>query len=268
VGSGIGLGFTGEQFTTVVADFDDDGGLDFCHRFQTSSPLLQAPLGVALLRNSLPRGNWLKIATRGRVSNRDGIGARIVVEAGGVRQRQWVRSGTGFMGDSDRRVHFGLGPLTQVDLLEITWPSGQVQYWTGVAANQVLVVEEPTMLLRAPALVGGTTHVDLRIPGDQGLQFVMALAMSEYPHTPLPDGRALPFAFDAMSSVTLIPGNFLLPGSGGFLDAQGGASSPLNVPALPFLAGMTIVGTAVTVDFARFPLLRTLFPRPLSIRFQ
>ena len=43
---------------------------------------------------------------------------------------------------NDKRVHFGLGRERQVKLLEIRWPSGVVQTWKNVAANQIFVAKE------------------------------------------------------------------------------------------------------------------------------
>jgi hypothetical protein len=55
---------------------------------------------------------------------RDAIGAKVFLTAGGVRQRADVFSGGSYGSSSDPRVHFGLGPASKVDKLEILWPSG------------------------------------------------------------------------------------------------------------------------------------------------
>ena len=75
-------------------------------------------------------------------SNRDGIGAKVVAEAGGSRQTQWVHSGSSFLSASELTLTFGLGKLTRVDILTITWPSGQVDTYRDVPANQVLTATE------------------------------------------------------------------------------------------------------------------------------
>ena len=54
-----------------------------------------------------------------------------------------MRSGSSYISNSDRRMHFGLGKADSVDKIEIFWPSGKVQVLRGVAANQVLQVREP-----------------------------------------------------------------------------------------------------------------------------
>ena len=51
-----------------------------------------------------------------------------------------VRAGSGYLSQDDTRLHFGLGPAPEVDLLRVRWPDGAVQELSGVAANQVLAL--------------------------------------------------------------------------------------------------------------------------------
>jgi len=75
-------------------------------------------------------------------SNRSGIGARIYcTPEGGRRLMDEVRSGSGYISQSDLRAHFGLGTAQSADL-EIHWPSGQIDRLKGVKANQVIPVTE------------------------------------------------------------------------------------------------------------------------------
>ena len=76
-------------------------------------------------------------------SNRDGIGAKLVLESPGGVQYNHVTTSVGYGGSSDRRVHFGLGPDESVKRLEIRWPSGIRQQLRDVPADQVIRVEEP-----------------------------------------------------------------------------------------------------------------------------
>lgn len=267
VGVSLGLDQPWEQTATVLGDFDDDGGIDVLHRYPLTL-VVQAPISVTMHRNNVVRGNWLKFRTRGTVSNRDGIGARIEVFANGLHQRQWVKSGVGFMGGSDMRVHFGLGGATQAERVVVTWPSGQVQFLTDVPANQIVLVEEPKFDLRGPAVMGTLTHLDLSVPGEAGLAYSMALAWNPAPATLLPDGRTIPIRYDEMSEYTIVPGNLLLPNSGGVLDGQGRATSPLRIPWFPPLLGHRISATAVTFDIQHFPLVRTVFPRAVTFTVQ
>ena len=62
---------------------------------------------------------------RPKGSNRDGIGALVTVKAGGITQRQWVKSGGSFMSQSSLELLFGLGQAREVDAVEVLWPSGR-----------------------------------------------------------------------------------------------------------------------------------------------
>ena len=88
------------------------------------------------------RNHWLSVRLAGTKSNRDGIGAvvRIVSKSG----KQWnmVRSGSSYCSQSDLALTFGLGGDTEVQAIEIEWPSGEKQKLGGVAANQFLTIDE------------------------------------------------------------------------------------------------------------------------------
>ena len=88
------------------------------------------------------KNHWLSIRTLGTKSNRDGIGARIAILAGGRQQVDEVRSGGSFLSQNDLRVHFGLGQASKLDRLEIRWPSGIVDKLDNISADRFLVVQE------------------------------------------------------------------------------------------------------------------------------
>ena len=118
-------------------DMDGDGCLD----------LLVGNLGghARLFRNTCRTGNsWLMVSLVGTHGNRDGIGARITLEAGGRTQIREVSGGRSFMGQHMRPAHFGLGSATKVDRVTIRWPSGTVQTLTDVPASQRVTVTEPS----------------------------------------------------------------------------------------------------------------------------
>ncbi|MFT6081360.1 MAG: hypothetical protein ACI8UD_004326 [Planctomycetota bacterium] len=268
VAPALGLDHFYLQFVSATGDFDDDGQIDILERFAAGPPWLANSEGVVLYRNTVAGGRYLKILPRGTVSNRDGLGARIEVLTGTHLQRQWMRSGTGWLSSSDRRVHFGLGSVPIVDRVSIRWPSGQQQYLTNIATNQILTVEEPHMELAAPAQVGGTTSLDFKIQGDEGLPYIMLLSLSNASSTALPGGASLPLVVDGVSEFTMTAGNSVLPASFGFLNAQGEGGSPLTIPPVPWLMGITLYGTAVTIDPVNFPLFRTVFPTAVPITIQ
>jgi hypothetical protein len=107
--------------------------------------------------------NWIKVRTIGTKSNRSGIGARILCvsqESGASSPRvqmDEVRSGGGYLSQSDLRVHFGLGKAQQVQTLEVRWPSGLVDTIHGFPANRLVYVKEGTGIVRTvefPRAVG------------------------------------------------------------------------------------------------------------------
>jgi enediyne biosynthesis protein E4 len=132
-GEGLELRRSGRG--VAFADFDNDGDLDAVINNQNDPP--------TLLRNDGGnRNHWLSIRTVGAQSNRDGIGARITILAGGHRQMAEVRSGGSYLSQNDLRVHFGLGQATKADRVEICWPSSMTDKIENVPADRFLVIQE------------------------------------------------------------------------------------------------------------------------------
>jgi hypothetical protein len=119
----------------VTGDIDNDGDLDVLVSNNGQPP--------DLLRNDAAHGrNALLVKLRGRQSNRDGIGAVVTATVGARRLIREVRAGSSYLGQSDVRMHFGLGSASTVDRLEIRWPTGQVETIKAIAAQQVVTVGE------------------------------------------------------------------------------------------------------------------------------
>jgi hypothetical protein len=103
---------------------------------------------LSLLVNQVKSGNhWIGIKTIGTKSNRDGIGAKIRVQAGGRLRVDEVRSGSSLDSNNDMRVHFGLGSgglggAAKVDWVEVRWPSGLTERFEGLAADGIRTVKE------------------------------------------------------------------------------------------------------------------------------
>jgi hypothetical protein len=80
-------------------------------------------------------------------ANREGIGTKVVVTAGGVRQTGWIRSGSSYCSQNELTAFFGLGSAPQADTVELLFPSGARQVLQGVKARQAIVVHEATGLV-------------------------------------------------------------------------------------------------------------------------
>jgi hypothetical protein len=113
------------------ADYDNDGLADlaFSHN---GGP-------VALLRNRTVTANaWLRLELvgDGKKSNRNAIGARVEVEAGGDKQVRFVNGGGSYLSASDRRLLVGLGAADRARRVTVTWPSGHVQVFEDLAGRK------------------------------------------------------------------------------------------------------------------------------------
>jgi hypothetical protein len=121
---------------SAVGDLNGDGRLDVV------VSALSAPAEIWM--NDSPGGNhWIAFRLEGHRSNRNGIGARIKLVAGGSPQYDQVSFAAGYASSSAGPVHFGLGPHGAAELVEIRWPSGIVQQLRDVSGDRVLLIEEP-----------------------------------------------------------------------------------------------------------------------------
>jgi hypothetical protein len=97
----------------------------------------------SLLRNDLESANaWLEVRLEGTRSNRSGLGATVVVTAGGRKQAQAALSQASYYSHDDLRLHFGLGAAAKADAIEVRWPSGLVETWKDVPGRRVVTLRE------------------------------------------------------------------------------------------------------------------------------
>jgi enediyne biosynthesis protein E4 len=132
--SGTGITDCHSSRGCAFGDFENNGKIDVAIMNMGESP--------SLLRNESSNDNrWLKLKLTGTKSNRSAIGAKAFVSAAGRRQRQEVLSQSSFYSQSDLRLHFGLGSAMSADV-EIHWPSGLKETYSGVKSNQILSLKE------------------------------------------------------------------------------------------------------------------------------
>ena len=134
----MGPGIT-ERFSSrgaAFGDYDNDGDVDVLVLNMNDLP--------SLLRNDGGnKQNWIKIKLIGTKCNRTAIGARVRVITGKHVQMDEVHSGSSVMSQSDLRLHFGLGKVQSIDVVEVKWPTtGKIERFTDVKPNQILTIRE------------------------------------------------------------------------------------------------------------------------------
>jgi hypothetical protein len=120
----------------ALADLSNRGALDVIVANQNQP--------AVLYRNRPDSSNhWIELSLTGTRSNRSAIGAEVVIETSGIKQRRVVDGGMGFASQNDRRLHFGLGHTDWVDRIVIHWPSGIQQVLANPAVDKILAITEP-----------------------------------------------------------------------------------------------------------------------------
>jgi hypothetical protein len=128
----------------AVADYDEDGFLDLLVSNGRSSLGFRDDGPYQLFRNAGNENHWIEIDLEGTISNRDGIGARVLIRSAGKTQLR-VQDGGMHRGAQDyKRLHFGLSSSAVVEELTVEWPSGISQTLKNVAADRIVRIVEPS----------------------------------------------------------------------------------------------------------------------------
>lgn len=122
-------------------DYDNDGFLDlFVTNGEDNTDFIRGP--QFLLHNGGNENNWLKVKLVGTVSNRQGLGAKVTVQTGRVKQYREMNGADGhFYGQGSTPLHFGLGAARRIQGITVQWPSGLIQSVRRVAAGEVTITE-------------------------------------------------------------------------------------------------------------------------------
>jgi len=120
----------------AVGDLDNDGQLDVL--------IVSEGRPLAYFRNQGPTGHFITFKLQGSTpaSNRDAVGARLTLTSAGHHQVAYRIGGGSFLSASDDRIHFGLGEATQAERVEVRWPSGHTDRYSGLAADRAYVLRE------------------------------------------------------------------------------------------------------------------------------
>ena len=94
-----------------------------------------APLALFHNQSRVSRNHFLVLALEGTTSNRDAVGAKVALTAGGKTHVAARFGGGSYLSASDPRLHFGLGSALKADRVEVTWPSGRRDCYLGLAAD-------------------------------------------------------------------------------------------------------------------------------------
>jgi hypothetical protein len=119
----------------AFADFDGDGRVDVVVTAIGSPARL-------LLNRTVSSNHWIAFHLRGTKSNRDGLGTKIHVTAGGRELYNHATTSVGYASSSEPLVRFGLGDADTASEVEITWPSGIVERLTNVRGDRVVELRE------------------------------------------------------------------------------------------------------------------------------
>ena len=125
----------GDSRAVAAGDFNNDGRMDLIVRGVGGGPL-------KLYENNFPQKHYLKVSLQGTKSNRLGIGARLTVWTGEMRQVRELYPNNSFSSQAPCIAHFGLGDATTVDRLEIRWPSGTTQKFEQLSVDQQISIRE------------------------------------------------------------------------------------------------------------------------------
>jgi enediyne biosynthesis protein E4 len=129
----------------AYADIDNDGDLDLAITTSNGPARL-------LLNDGANRNDMLRVKLVGTHSNRDGIGAGVMLTtSAGQHMSAMVKSGSSYLSQSELPLTFGLGKpdSTRRVSLEIRWPGGQKQSIGDIGPNQSVVIKEGSGIVSA-----------------------------------------------------------------------------------------------------------------------
>ena len=95
-----------------------------------------------MLFRSTEKKNFLRVILEGETSNKDALGAKVVVSVDGYKMERIIRTGSSYLSQSELTASFGLGNHTTVDSVSIIWPSGEIDTFTNIKNNREIFIKE------------------------------------------------------------------------------------------------------------------------------
>ncbi len=151
-------GFSAPTYSNgaVYADLDNDGDLDLVVNNIDDEATVQENRLNGLTKDK-NQANYLRIAFKGPLLNREGLGTKVYIRSKGTVQFQYFTPFRGYLSSVEYYLHFGIGGEEEIDSVEVLWPDGKYQVLTKVKVNQVLLVDyaqatkKPVVNASAPA---------------------------------------------------------------------------------------------------------------------
>ena len=151
----------------AYADFDNDGDMDII-----SNNLNDVAF---IYRNNTreihPDNNYIKFKLEGSPNNKIGIGAKITIEAGGIKQTKELFLSRGFQSSVSSILHFGIGNAKSISRLSIEWPDGKFQSINEVKTNQQITLHYNEANDKKPSVTNNKASIFKDITDDIGITY-------------------------------------------------------------------------------------------------
>lgn len=141
VSAACGLDFADDGRSVAITDWDGDGDLDLWLKNRTGPQL-------RFMKNQgTPGSHFVAFKLTGKTCNRDAIGATVEVRAGGRSLVRTLFAGEGYLAQSSKWLHFGVGPTDRIDEVIVSWPGGAIEKFPGppVDRRYKIMQGEPSM---------------------------------------------------------------------------------------------------------------------------
>ena len=148
----------------AAADLDRDGRIDLVIANNNAPPTI-------LMNYLSSAGRWVELELVGSTSNRDAVGAAVRLTAGGTTMVRTVEAGSGYSAQSAHTLHFGIADAAELELLEVRWPSGEVEVLSGEELNRLVPINVRSRLAEGRERASAVDRLTVRWPSGQVEEF-------------------------------------------------------------------------------------------------